>query len=55
MMSLNIKPENPSSTPITSIPRDIAALPTPRIVALIPGQSPPDDKIPIFMIWVMKK
>jgi hypothetical protein len=26
----------------------MALFPTPRMVALIPGQSPPDDKIPIF-------
>jgi hypothetical protein len=30
----------------------MAAFPTPRMVALMPGQSPPDDKIPIFICWL---
>jgi hypothetical protein len=31
----------------------IAVLPTPRIVALIPGQSPPDERIPIFIVTLI--
>ena len=33
----------------------MAVLHTPRIVALIPGQSPPEVKIPILMVFIILK
>ena len=46
------RPRNPSRNPITSMSKwSIPALPTPRIAALRPGQSPPLVKIP--MNWDM--
>ena len=48
----SMRPRKPSRMPTTSIScRPRAALPTPRMAALSPGQSPPAVRIPIRLIF----